>query len=85
MVVRAIGCDEKEYIMFDDIDSFKFSYDDHESIHFSSKGGKLTIYSEEGPFVKSFGNVSRYEVNIEDDKNVRITQVDSDVWEVEEY
>lgn len=82
MVVKAIDSAKNEHMMFEDIDSFKVSYDDHEVLHIKTDGNVFYIWSENGPFEDdSMGMIDKYVVEKDEDKKVYITQAAVDVFE----
>lgn len=82
MTVKAIDCAGKEHVMFEEIDSFKVSYDDHEVLHVKMKDNKFEIWSENGPFEDNvIGSVDKYVVEKDEDKKIYITQASTDVYE----
>lgn len=82
MTVKAIDSAGKEHMMFEDLDSFKVSYDDHEVLHVKMKDNIFTIWSENGPFEdNNIGSIDKYIVEKCEDKKIYITQYSKDIWE----
>ena len=81
MFVKAIDLTGQSHTMFEDTDSFKFSYDEHDKIHIVAEDNKFTIFSDE-PFEEDYlGQIGKYEIDYEEGKKIYITQASIDVWE----
>ena len=82
MVVVAVDIAGNKHTMFEEIDSFKVSYDEHETLHIKAQDNKFTIWSEDDPFEDdTYGPISKYIISYDDDKKVYITQPELEVYE----
>ena len=82
MLVVAVDSAGNQHTMFEEIDSFKVSYDDHEVLHIRAKDKEFSIWSENGPFEDdNLGLIDKYVISYDEGKKVYITQAAIDVFE----